>query len=388
MFDLVILAGGKGTRLKKKLRGLPKPLVKINNIHFLDYLLFKISKFCFSNIYIISGYRGSFIKNKYHNKTINLTTIKVIKEKKLKGTGGALFEIKELIKNDFFLINGDSIFDIDFFDLIKNFNKRKYIGSIALLKNKTYQENKKLNSLSIKKNSQLYFTNNEKNNYMNGGIYFFKKNFLKYIKNKKSSLENDILPSFIKNKKICGKFYNNYFIDIGLPKNLVKAKKEFKKIFFKPAIFLDRDGTINLDKGYTYKTNNLKLIKKTINFLKRKGHSYYLFIITNQAGIAKNKFNIKDFLKFQKALFICLKKEGIYINDTKFCPHHADGIIKEFKKNCKCRKPNNKMINDLLKYWPIFKERSLMIGDSYTDELAAKKSNLNFKYIQNIDKND
>jgi NDP-sugar pyrophosphorylase family protein len=262
MFDLVILAGGKGTRLKKKLNGLPKPLVKINNIHFLDYLLFKISKFFFANIYIISGYRGSFIKTKYHNKTINLTPIKVIKEKKLKGTGGALFEIKKLVKNDFFLINADTIFDINFYDLIKNFNKKKYIGCIALVKSKTYQENKKLNSLFIKKNTQLYLINSKKSNYMNGGVYFFKKNFLEYIKNKKSSLENDILPSLIKSKKICGKFYNNYFLDIGLPKNLIKAKKDFKKIFFKPAIFLDRDGTINCDKGYTYKSNNLKLIKK------------------------------------------------------------------------------------------------------------------------------
>ena len=387
MFDLVILAGGKGTRLRKKLNGLPKPLVKINNIHFLDYLLYKISKFFFSNIYIISGYRGRFIKNKYHNKTINLTPIKVIQEKKLKGTGGALFEIKKFIKNDFFVINSDSIFDIDFYDLIKNFNKKKYIGSMALLKNKTYQENKKLNSLSIKKNSQVSFVKSKKHNYMNGGVYFFKKNFLKYIKNKKSSLENDILTSLINNKKICGKFYNNYFLDIGLPKNLIKAKKDFKKIFFKPAIFLDRDGTINFDRGYTYKTNKLKLIKKTINFLKKK-NNYYLFIVTNQSGIAKNKFKKEDFLNFQKALFICLKKEGIYINDTKFCPHHTDGIIKKFKKSCKCRKPNNKMIDDLLKYWPIFKEESLMIGDSNIDELAAKKSNLKFKYIHNINKND
>ena len=387
MFDLVILAGGKGTRLKKKLNGLPKPLVKINNSHFLDYLLCKISKFFFANIYIISGYRGSFIKTKYHNQTINLTPIKVIKEKKLKGTGGALFEIKKLVKNDFFLINADTIFDINFYDLIKNFNKKKYIGCIALVKSKTYQENKKLNSLFIKKNTQLYLINSKKSNYMNGGVYFFKKNFLENIKNKKSSLENDILPSLIKSKKICGKFYNNYFLDIGLPKNLIKAKKDFKKIFFKPAIFLDRDGTINCDKGYTYKSNNLKLIKKTINFLKKR-NNHYLFIVTNQSGIAKNKFKIKDFLKFQKALFFRLKKKGIFINETKFCPHHSDGIIKKFKKNCKCRKPNNKMIDDLLKYWPIIKEKSLMIGDSNIDELAAKKSNLKFKYIQNINKND
>ena len=56
MYDIVILAGGKGTRISKHLKGLPKPLVKINNIHFLDYIVFMISKFFFSNIYIISGF--------------------------------------------------------------------------------------------------------------------------------------------------------------------------------------------------------------------------------------------------------------------------------------------------------------------------------------------
>ena len=91
MYDLVILAGGKGTRISSHLKGNPKPLVKINNIHFLDYLLFTISKFFFANIFIISGFKGNLIKKKYHNTRINLSLIKVISEKKLKGTGGALY---------------------------------------------------------------------------------------------------------------------------------------------------------------------------------------------------------------------------------------------------------------------------------------------------------
>jgi D-glycero-alpha-D-manno-heptose 1-phosphate guanylyltransferase len=81
MFDLVILAGGKGTRIKKYLRGRPKPLIKILGYNFLDYILFLLSKFFFKNIFIISGYRGNLIRSKYHLKFINLSIIKVINEK-------------------------------------------------------------------------------------------------------------------------------------------------------------------------------------------------------------------------------------------------------------------------------------------------------------------
>ena len=383
MYDLVILAGGKGTRISSHLKGNPKPLVKINNIHFLDYLLFTISKFFFANIFIISGFKGNLIKKKYHNTRINLSPIKVISEKKLKGTGGALYEVKKLVKNDFFLINGDSIFEIDFYDLIKKFDKKKYIASIALTKNKNYLSNKKLNSLFIKKNSQITLLKNKKQKYMNGGVYFFNKSFLKFVENKESSLENDILPNLINDKKICGKYYNNHFLDIGTPKNLKIAKIYFKKIFFKPAIFLDRDGTINHDKGYIHKIKDLRLIKKTVKYLKTKKNNYF-FIVTNQAGIAKKKFKIDDFFKFQNTLFKYLKKEKIYINDTKLCLHHTNSLIKKFKKKCKCRKPNNKMITDILNYWPINKKKSLMIGDRESDYIAATKSNLKFKYVADI----
>ena len=386
MFDIVILAGGRGQRLSGYLNGYPKPMVKINNIHFLDYLLFKILRYFPSNIYIIAGYKGNLIKKKYHNKKINISKIKVVVEKNLKGTGGALYMVKKFIKNDFFVINGDSIFDINFYDFIKKFNRKKYIGSIALTKNHNYLDNKKLTSLNLKKNSQIFFANHNRHSLMNGGVYFFRKMFLKYIQNKKLSLENEIIPNLINKKKMSGKIYNKFFLDIGTPKNFKKAKKYFKS-FYRPAIFLDRDGTLNHDKkGYTHKLKDLRLIKRTVNFLINK-KNYYLFIVTNQAGIAKKKFTLIDFYNFQKNLYILLAKQNIYIDDMKFCPHHKEALIKKYKVSCKCRKPNTKMIDDLLKQWPIIKNKSFMIGDSEKDYIASKKSNLKFIYCKNIKSN-
>jgi D-glycero-D-manno-heptose 1,7-bisphosphate phosphatase len=218
----------------------------------------------------------------------------------LKGTGGALFEVKKFIKNDFFLVNGDSIFDINFFDFIKNF-KSQATGMIALTKNSSYQKNSKLNHLSLNKTGKLFYSSRaQDSSLMNGGVYFFKKEFLKNIKNRYSSLELDILPGLIKKGKIYGKFYKNFFLDIGTEKNLKLAPKKLK-FFFKPAIFLDRDGVINFDRGYTFKIKELKLIKKTIKYLKKK-KNYYLFIVTNQAGIGKKKFSMRQFFSFQSNL--------------------------------------------------------------------------------------
>ena len=133
--DLVILAGGKGTRIKEFLGNKPKPMIKFNNIYFLQYLVNHLSKFLFNNIYILAGYKYKIIFNNFHNKIFNLTKIKCLKEKKLMGTGGALLNLKKEKINDFILVNGDTIFDIDINDLIKHCTKEK-LGSIALTRNK------------------------------------------------------------------------------------------------------------------------------------------------------------------------------------------------------------------------------------------------------------
>ena len=116
--DLVILAGGKGTRIRK-LSNYPKPIIKFNNLYFLDYLMQNYLLHNFKNIYILAGHKGQQIKKKYHNKIHNLKKIRVIIEKKPMDTGGALYNLKKVIKNNFVLVNGDSILDIDLDKFIK-----------------------------------------------------------------------------------------------------------------------------------------------------------------------------------------------------------------------------------------------------------------------------
>jgi len=374
---LVILAGGRGSRIKNFTNLLPKPLLKFSGISLLRYIINNFSKYNIDKIYILCGYKGKLIHKEFHKKIINLVEINCIIEKKPMGTAGSLYSLKKIIKNDFILINGDTVFDIDLNKFIKS-KKDKSIGSIALIKNKNYKSNKKLVGLSLNR-KKIIFKNNSK--FMNGGIYYLNKRILNYIKNVNSSLENDLMPNLIKKSLINGMVFENFFLDIGTPKNLQIANFLIPNYFKKPAAFLDRDGVINYDKGYTYKIKDFKFrpgVISAIKYLNLK--NYYIFIVTNQAGIAKGFFTVDDFYKLQKYIKHTLIKKKIFINDVKFSPYHPKGKIKKFSKKSNFRKPGNLMIESLFKEWNLNREKSFMIGDKITDEKAANKSKIKFFY--------
>jgi D-glycero-D-manno-heptose 1,7-bisphosphate phosphatase len=375
--DAVILAGGKGSRIKSYLKNKPKPLIRIGNKDFLAYLINNICKYNIRTIYILAGYRGAKIYKKFNNKIINFVKVKCIVEKEALGTGGCLNLIKNKVSNKFLVLNGDSIFDININEFTKTKVKKNEIH-LAVTKNTNYASNNKLNNLYVTKKKLLEFKKNSK--IMNGGIYLFNKSIFKSLK-KGTSLENDVIKNAIMNKQVKGFYSNNFFLDIGTKKNLLIAKKKIPNYFYRPAIFLDRDGTINKDTGYVYKINDFKInkgIKEILKWLSK--NKFYLFIITNQAGIAHGFYKIKDFINLHQFIKFNFVKKNIFINDVKFCPYHPKAAIKKFKKNSSFRKPNNSMVKEVFKDWSIDIKKSLMIGDKKIDEECAKKSKLKFIY--------
>ena len=216
---------------------------------------------------------------------------------------------------------------------------------------------------------------------MNGGVYFFNKTIFKNIKNKNISLEDDIIEKAIRNHQVKGFYSDNFFLDIGTKKNLLLAKKKIPSYFYRPGIFLDRDGTINEDKGYVYKIEYFilkKKIKKALEFFSQ--NNFYLFIVTNQAGIGHGFYKIKDFIKLHEFIKYNFIKKNIYINEVKFCPYHPKAKIKRFRRRSSFRKPNNSMINEILRDWDVNIKRSLMIGDKKIDQQCAQRSKLKFIY--------
>lgn len=378
--DIVILAGGKGSRIKKLINNCPKPLARINkNKTFLDYLLNNICKYNINKIFILAGYKGNKIYKAYHGKNINLVPVKCIVEKKPLGTAGSLLQIKKKISKKFMIINGDTIFDINFDEFKKNKIKKDEIF-MALSKSNYKSPGARLYNLAIRK-KRVIFKKNSK--LINAGIYLVNRDFLKNIKPSTFSLENEIIFKLINQKKAKGKIYNNFFLDIGTPKTLKLARKILPKYFYKPALFLDRDGTLNhyTEGKYIYKFRYFKFKTGTVEILKKITKNFYLFLVTNQAGIGKNIFTENDFINLHKKIKEFLTRKNVYINEIKFCPFHPLAKIKKYKKNSLLRKPGNLMVEQLKKDWEIDFKKSYMIGDKRSDELCAKKSKLRFLYV-------
>ncbi len=131
------------------------------------------------------------------------------------------------------------------------------------------------------------------------------------------------------------------------------------------ALFLDRDGVINYDKGYVCKIEDFEFVKgifEILDYFQKKG--FKLFIVTNQSGIGRGYYTLKDFEILNEWMLKELKKRGIKIERVYFCPHAPE-------EGCSCRKPNIGMFQKAFKEFKIDKKLSWMIGDKLSDTKAA-----------------
>ena len=143
------------------------------------------------------------------------------------------------------------------------------------------------------------------------------------------------------------------------------------------AAFIDRDGTINEEKEYVNRIEDFELIPGSLEALKLlTEHQVKIYIITNQAGIAKGYFTLDQFHHLTHHMMNRFKNEGIKIEKVLVCPHHPDGIVPEYTKDCLCRKPNNKLIQDIMDENGFEADEVVLIGDKNTDVEAGKRLGL------------
>jgi histidinol-phosphate phosphatase family protein len=133
------------------------------------------------------------------------------------------------------------------------------------------------------------------------------------------------------------------------------------------AIFLDRDGTINVDKNHTYKIENLEIISGVVEGLKRLQEEYPLIVITNQSGIARGLYTKEDYFVFRNEMHKRLKNQGIFITAEYFCPHNQG-------ENCNCRKPQTGMLEEAAKNFNLNLKECWIIGDRLCDIQAGKNA--------------
>lgn len=371
--ECIVLAGGYGSRLGKITRQTPKPLIKINEKPFIFYLIDNLYRQGIRKFFILTFYKHqNFIKSlpkKYKN-----ATIQIIKEKKKLGTAGSINNIKKKLDQSFFVVNGDTYFDINLRDLenITN-NSRSSIG-ISIIKS---QEHKDYKSYKINNQNEVidYKKTNSKSKLVCGGIYFFKRKvFNKFKKYEILDIDKDLIEKNLR-KKIIAKKYKSDCIDIGSIKSLRKSKNFLKKISIRPCFFLDRDGVINEEKNYVHKKKDFiwrKNIFKAVKLLNDNG--YQVFVITNQAGIGKGIYTEKQFHILNDWMLNEFIKKGSFIDQVYYCPFHPQAKIKRFRKKTNLRKPGNGMILKAFKEWSITRKNSFLIGDSLSDIHAGKKT--------------
>ncbi len=371
----VILSGGFGTRLSHIVSNVPKPMAFVGGKPFLDYIIENLKKQNFDKFIFLTGYLADVIENHYKD----LSGVRFIRETTPLGTGGALLNAYEYLNDEFFVINGDTFFDIDF-SLLEDFGKNLPVA-LALRYSKDVE---RYGFIEIDEGYKIkFFTekgqlpNDRVDGFINGGIYYMKKNvlfeFLNSFNNKTLSLENEIFPKLTSKGLIYGLPLGGCFIDIGVPNDYYRAQSlvpDWLKKEPAPALFVDKDGTIIENTEYP-SGEEFNIIESTIDTVKSYyKKNYRIVMVTNQAGIAKNKFTLNQMQAGFNGIKKVYENHGITFDDIEFCPYHKDGIIKEYSYDTILRKPNPGMILSACEKLKIDLKNSVMLGDN--------------KYIDNI----
>jgi len=222
----IILAGGLGTRLRGVINDLPKPMAMINGKPFLHYVFVYLSKQKIKNVILSVGYKGEIIESYFGDKYLDVEIVYSREDEPL-GTGGGIKKAFELVDDFAFVLNGDTFFDVDLNALHKFHLQNVADISLALKPMKSFD---RYGTVQLQENRIINFVEKKylAEGLINGGVYFFGKNIFENIDQEKFSFEKEVLEKLVSQKRICGKIYNDYFIDIGIPEDYAKAQQQMK----------------------------------------------------------------------------------------------------------------------------------------------------------------
>ena len=386
---IVIMAGGKGTRVSSVAPGIPKPMMPLHGKPILQYQLECLAKNNLTDIIITVGYLGNAIKDFCADGKKFGCFVSYYEENEPLGSGGALFKIIDDLDDDFIVINGDIVFDMDFSRFI-DFHRRS--GAWATLA--VHPNNHPYDSALLFTDSRsmiIKWLNKEEprgyyKNQVNAGIHILAKQLLGSIKpiSEKVDLDREILKPLIPTGKLYAYPTPEYIKDMGTPDRytqvsvdieagIVQSRNLKKK---QKAVFLDRDGTINVLGDYIKSPEDFELIDGTGEAIKEMNNRGFLVIvITNQPVIARGEIDFKTLDLIHMKMETELGKQGAYIDALFYCPHHPDRGFPderpEYKIDCDCRKPKPGLIFAAAEKYNIDLSRSYMVGDSIRDAKAG-----------------
>ena len=406
---VVIMAGGKGTRIASVKNDVPKPMIPINGKPILEWQIENLKTCGLTDIILVIGYLGHVIKDYFGDGSKFGVNINYFEEDIPLGTAGALFKMPDLTE-DFLLICGDVIFDVDFNRFIEFHQKNKAWASLMAHPNghpydssllvteilppqekggnpvDTHRVIKWMN----KEDERLYYKNR-----VNAGIEIISPQLLREAMKhfvprhpetpEKIDLDRDVLKPCISSGRIFAYDTPEYIKDMGTPDRYFEVEKDIQSGKVKErnlknkqkAVFLDRDGTINKYVGFLTKPDQFELLPGVAAAIKMINKSGYLaIVVTNQPVIARGDCTWDELQLIHDKMETELGKEGAFLDAIYVCPHHPDKGFEderpEYKFDCECRKPKPGLLFQAARDFNIDLTQSYMVGDSERDTSAGE----------------
>ena len=389
---VVIMAGGRGTRISELFPDIPKPMIPVCGIPVLEREISSLKEQGFTDIILTVGYKAESIMQHFGDGRKYGVQIEYFVEKEPLGNAGALFRIKDKLTEDFLLLNADAMFNVDFNRFVK-FHKA-HNGLVTLF---THPNNHPYDSGLIvankEKKVEQWLTKEDKRpkyyqNRVNAGLHVINPEALDLkVTTDKVDLDRQVLKPLCSSGKIYCYDSPEYVKDMGTPDRYYAVCEDFKAGHVQgknlknkqKAIFLDRDGTINKYVGFLRSINEFELIDGVSKAIKKMNESGYLtIVVTNQPVIARGEVSFDELDKIHNKMETLLGKDGAYIDVLYYCPHHPhkgyEGERPELKIECECRKPKPGMLMKAAEDFNVDLERSWMIGDGENDVLAGKNA--------------
>ncbi len=394
---VVIMAGGRGTRIAELFPNIPKPLIPVDGMPILEREIKSLAAQGFNDLILTVGYLAEKIMAYFGDGSQLGVKIDYFVEETPLGNAGALFRLRNKIGNEpFFLLNADAAFDVDFnrmlafhlqkgglVTLFTHPNSHPYDSGLIIADN----EGKVEKWLSKEDERPQWY-----NNRVNAGLHVIDPKVIKlslehleinvetgYPKGK-VDLDRQILKPLCGNGKMFCYDSPEYVKDMGTPERFHQVEADYKNGVVQAknlhnkqnAIFLDRDGTINKYVGFLRNIDDFELIEGAAEAIKRINQSGYLaIVVTNQPVIARGEVSWEELNEIHKKMETLLGRDGAYIDGIYICPHHPnkgfDGERPEYKFDCDCRKPKPGLLLKAAEDFNIDLSQSIMIGDSERD---------------------
>jgi len=375
--EAVVLSGGLGTRLRPLTLDTPKPLLPVGGRAFLDYLLWNLARHGIRRVHLTTGYLAHKVEQHCREHRPAGMEVRCAPEETPLGTGGGLKRLLPELADQVLVLNGDSLFDVNYLGLAALLRAGDADAALAL---RTVPDVSRYGSITLEGQRVASFAEKPptpRPGLVNGGVYAMRTEVLHRLPAGPCSLEQDLFPGLARDGRLLGLPGDGFFIDIGLPETYAQAQESVPAWRRKPALFLDRDGVLNRDRGYVHRPEDVEWLPGAVETVRRFNDlGYLVMVVTNQAGIARGYYSEAAFHAFMDWMGESLAEHGGHLDAVYHCPHHPTEGQGPYRRECDCRKPNPGMLLRAMAEWEVDRAGSFLVGDKPSDVEAARRAGI------------